>query len=87
MAKNLRTINFVCLPPEGLCQVISSKLLPRNMIADPFEKQDFEGGVGRLVGTDRSKAERVLLLWYFEDQLRAAYRKLLGALQEVFIYL
>ena len=66
--------------------MIRSKLLVRNMIADPFEKQDFEGGVGRVIATDRSKAERVLLLWYFEDQLRAAYRKLLGALQEVGIF-
>ena len=63
--------------------MLSLSMLPPGVEAVEFERQDFVGCLQGVMGGDRARAEKTLLLWYFEDQLKAHYAKLVAVLAEV----
>ncbi|KAF2357657.1 CCAAT-binding factor [Trinorchestia longiramus] len=68
---------------KSLKDLLSSSLLPKGLVAHQFEDHDFHRILLPLVHSDRQKAYTVLLLWYYEDQLKLLYTKLISALKQV----
>ncbi|XP_018019040.1 ribosome biogenesis protein NOC1-like [Hyalella azteca] len=68
---------------KSLTEVLNNSLLPKGLVAKQFEEHDFKKFLQPLITTDRQKAYTILMLWYYEDQLKLLYTRLVTALKQV----
>ncbi|KAK7068392.1 hypothetical protein SK128_007920 [Halocaridina rubra] len=67
---------------DSLKQLLDSSLIPKKQVAKKFENHQFSCLLP-LLASNREQAEKQLAIWYFEDQLQVAFRRLVSHLTQI----